>query len=175
MSSDNSIQNKNIAIYSDNHDTKSENSVFSLVVNKINRVISPTKNRSIKIMDDTKRPLILLVDDSIIPIKLISKSLATNGVDCHYVHDGHQAIERIVNEKYDLIVTDVHMPILNGIELVTYIRKSLRLPTPIIAASYDISAKIDILGAGASCFVLKPIHINDFHVTILDLLFPKRY
>ena len=69
---------------------------------------------------------ILVVDDEELIIKTVSKLLVREGYGVTISHSGREAIEEIKNGSFDLIVTDIRMPELNGIETLIQIRALLK-------------------------------------------------
>jgi CheY-like chemotaxis protein len=67
---------------------------------------------------------ILLADDNLDLTRLFSRALTAAGHDVTVVHDGKHAIEHMEREAYDLLVTDIVMPDLGGLDVLRALRKS---------------------------------------------------
>jgi len=102
---------------------------------------------------------ILVVDDSNIVLNLHSYILEQAGYICAGALNGYVAIEILLKEHYDLIITDVNMPKMDGYELTRRIREYEEYKqTPIIIVSSEQEAKDKTRGfeAGANVFIVKP-------------------
>ncbi|GBE13928.1 gliding motility regulatory protein [bacterium BMS3Abin13] len=89
------------------------------------------------IMDERRLKRILVVDDSITVREVERKMLAVKGYEVKTAVDGKDGLNALRNEDFDLVVTDVDMPRMNGIELVSLIRSDARFERlPVIIVSY---------------------------------------
>ena len=81
------------------------------------------------------RPLrVLIAEDDELGARTLASLLAADGHRPQIVHDGRRAIERLKSEPFDLLITDIYMPDMDGIELLRTLRRSME-PPPIIAIS----------------------------------------
>ena len=102
---------------------------------------------------------VLIVDDSQIVLNLHSYIFESAGFDCAVAENGFLALEMINREPFDLVVTDVNMPRMDGYELTRRIRKTPGCEDiPIIIISTEEEAKDRMKGmeAGANIYVVKP-------------------
>lgn len=76
---------------------------------------------------------ILLVEDNEINQMLARYTLASSGADIDICDTGTQALEKLHDKKYDVILMDINMPELDGYQTTTIIRNELKLQTPILA------------------------------------------
>lgn len=106
-------------------------------------------------MKPTKR--ILAVDDSQPMRKLVALVLNNAGYEVTTVANGTEALERFKNENYDLVVTDMNMPVMHGVELIRSIRAT-DSEVPILALTTESDPTIQQRGAkaGANGWVVKP-------------------
>lgn len=113
---------------------------------------------------------VLLVDDSRAMRDYVSSILETTGeYEVHEVDNGFDALRELPREDYGLIVTDINMPDVSGIELARYVRSTDKhAGTPVIVISTDASAvdRERALSAGASAFLAKPFAAQDLLDTI---------
>lgn len=134
-------------------------SVFSyqLKIQKTNTSIKEKKQ--VEIDKKLAHIKVLVAEDVPMNQLLIKTILEEYGVEKVIVNNGLEAIEKIATEKFDLILMDIQMPVMNGYEATTYIRKILKSNTPIIALSADVSSedleKCTFIGMNAH--VSKPI------------------
>ena len=115
---------------------------------------------------------ILICEDDEMVLKMVEFRLRKEGYDIHLAVDGKEAIEKIKKVQPDLIITDIMMPYLTGLEIVHQIRKDLALKTPIIIVS-SIGLEKTVLEAfqlGADDFITKPFSPNELSVRVKKLL-----
>jgi len=102
---------------------------------------------------------ILIVDDSQIVLNLHAFILEGAGFDCAVAENGFLALEMLNRETFELVVTDVNMPRMDGYELTRQIRKTPGYEdVPIIIVSTEEEAKDRMKGmeAGANVYMVKP-------------------
>jgi two-component system sensor histidine kinase and response regulator WspE len=111
---------------------------------------------------------VLVVDDSLTVRELERKLLAGRGYDVAVAVDGMDGWNAVRSERFNLVITDIDMPRLDGIELVTLIRRDPQLrETPVMIVSYKDRAEDRQRGldAGADYYLAK----GSFHdQTLLD-------
>ncbi|MFZ6026025.1 MAG: PAS domain S-box protein [Bacteroidota bacterium] len=120
----------------------------------------------------------LVVEDNEVNQKLISYVLKKVGGSVDIAHNGRMAIDLLENKtvKYDLIIMDIQMPVMDGYEATEYIRTVLQLRTPIIAMTAT-ALKGDQERAeqvGMNEFMLKPFDFNDLYKRLVKLLSSKK-
>ena len=105
---------------------------------------------------------ILIAEDNLINQKLITKVINKLGYDPLVVNNGNQALEALAAHAYDIILMDVQMPELDGLETTRIIRKSEHKQPYIIAMTASAMAedKTAALEAGMNHFISKPISIQ---------------
>jgi CheY-like chemotaxis protein len=111
-------------------------------------------------MIDTKK--ILIVDDSDELTHVIADFLSMFGYRVHTARDGVDALKFMESESMDVVVSDIHMPRMDGYTLMTEIKT--RYPeTPIVLITgFSVSeAKKLAFEKGADAFVAKPFHLKD--------------
>lgn len=115
---------------------------------------------------------ILIVEDDQMMLSLLEFKLQREGFETIVVSDGSEATAKIVNDKPDLIVTDIMMPYLNGMELTSKIRNELKLTTPIIVISSagQEDMVMQAFELGADNFITKPFSPNELVMRIRKLL-----
>ena len=118
---------------------------------------------------------ILVVDDDIILLGLFKRILEREGFVPHCVESGEEAIERIKQRTFSLMITDFNMPGLNGLELA---RKGMEMAPqmPIIMGTAGISPKIIRLAKeiGISKVLAKPFLQAELMKTIRDVIGTRR-
>ncbi|GAB5398420.1 MAG: ATP-binding protein [Aureisphaera sp.] len=111
---------------------------------------------------------VLVVDDNRINQKITQKILETRHFQCSLANDGLEAIELVKQHEYDLILMDIHMPNMNGVEATRIIRE-MNDVTPIVALTAVEIAEIrkEVMEAGMNDIILKPYDVSQFLTTIL--------
>lgn len=115
---------------------------------------------------------ILIVDDERPILNLIRISLTNAGYFCDTAEDGAQALEKIENGKYDLILLDVMLPEIDGFELMEYIRP-LGIPVIFLTAKNAVTDRVKGLRMGAEDYVVKPFEIAELIARVEVVL--RRY
>jgi len=103
---------------------------------------------------------ILVVDDSRVMLEMVKSSLLTEGHEVITAEDGVEALNTARNEDFDLVLSDINMPNMNGIGLVSRLRKIDRYDnTPIIMLTTENSEfkKDNAKTMGANAWLQKPI------------------
>ncbi|MDH4164214.1 MAG: response regulator, partial [Nitrospirota bacterium] len=116
---------------------------------------------------------ILLTDDSTIMRMVISLHLKRfTGAQITEAVNGREALAKLTQEPFDLLITDINMPEMNGIELVRHLRTGLNNPIPIIIITTKGEVKDRELGMqlGANRYLTKPVDPKSLIMTVLDLL-----
>jgi two-component system cell cycle response regulator DivK len=119
---------------------------------------------------------ILVVEDNALNIKLFCDLLAAHGHQPEPVLDSREALEAARAFKPDLVITDIQLPHVSGLELMELIRKDAELKdVPIMAVTAYAGVGDDerIRAAGAQAYVSKPISVVRFAETVEDLLAGK--
>lgn len=118
---------------------------------------------------------ILVCEDDFMITRAIEHKLKSDGHDVDVAPDGTQAIAKIGNTPYDLIMTDILMPFIGGLELINTIRNILHLETPIIVLS-TLSNEDSIIEAfkmGADDYITKPFSPNEVSIRVKRLLIKR--
>ena len=119
---------------------------------------------------------ILVVEDNALNIKLFCDLLAAHGHQPEAVLDSREALDAARAFKPDLVITDIQLPHISGLELMEMIRKDEELKdVPIMAVTAYAGVGDDerIRAAGAQAYVSKPISVVRFAETVEDLLAGK--
>jgi putative two-component system response regulator len=125
-----------------------------------------------------RRSTVLVVEDEEAPRQLLSLVLQREGYLVELATDGKAALEAISTLQPDVVLLDVMLPELNGLEVCRRVREDARVRlTPIIMVTgYDAEAdRIQGLSAGADDFLAKPIIIAELLARVRSLARMKRY
>lgn len=104
----------------------------------------------------------LVVDDSKVMRKAVARMLTARGWECDLAENGLEALEllRVVDAPYNLVCSDVHMPVMDGIELVRAVRTETThatLPVLVVSSDSDRRSIARALMAGADEYATKPL------------------
>jgi DNA-binding response OmpR family regulator len=105
---------------------------------------------------------ILLVDDEQAVQKLLSYPLRKEGYDVVSARDGREALDRFAEQRFDLVVLDIMLPKLDGIEVCRRLRGRSQVPIIMLTAKDDETDKVLGLEAGADDYITKPFSIREF-------------
>jgi two-component system KDP operon response regulator KdpE len=110
-------------------------------------------------MADKKR--ILVVDDEPQITRVLRTTLTGSGYEVRTADDGHNGLRTAREWQPDLVITDVSMPNMDGIELCRQLRAESTLPIIVLSVKGEEKAKVDALDAGADDYVTKPIGMDE--------------
>jgi two-component system, OmpR family, KDP operon response regulator KdpE len=113
----------------------------------------------IKDMDEKHR--ILIVDDEPQITRVLRTSLTSHGYNVRSAADGESALETYGDWHPDLVITDLSMPNLNGIELCRRLRKLSTVPIVVLSVKGEEKTKVEALDAGADDYVTKPFGMDE--------------
>ena len=113
---------------------------------------------------------ILLVDDEDYIQKLLAYPLEREGFRVLQARDGAEALERFASERVDLVVLDVMLPKLDGLEVCKRLRAESEVPIIMLTARDDELDKVLGLELGADDYITKPFSIREFRSRVRALL-----
>ncbi|MBE6651520.1 MAG: response regulator transcription factor [Ruminococcaceae bacterium] len=109
---------------------------------------------------ETKKNILIIEDEKTIAEILLYNIKAT-GYEAQTRYDGQSGLEEALTGKYDLILLDLMLPLMNGFEVCAKIRERLDTPIIILTARDTESDKIKGLDIGADDYMTKPFSINE--------------
>jgi len=113
---------------------------------------------------------ILLVDDEDAVQKLLAYPLERDGFRVVQARDGEEALARFAQERVDLVVLDLMLPKLDGLEVCKRLRSSSSVPIIMLTARDDELDKVLGLELGADDYITKPFSIREFRSRVRALL-----
>jgi len=115
---------------------------------------------------------IILAEDNDILRKSLSFFLESKGFSVDQFSDGKDALDAIENNNYNLILTDINMPGISGMEITQYVRETLKsdIPVIILTSSGVEQTELDSFDIGANEFIAKPVSPAVLLVRINKLL-----
>jgi len=118
---------------------------------------------------------ILAVDDEPNMRRLLEISLRQAGYRALSASHGREALEMIQQQQIDLVVSDLHMPGMNGLQLLETLRKEYEhLPFIMVTAQGEIKTAVEAMKLGASDYILRPFELETLEVAIDKALTLKR-
>ena len=112
-------------------------------------------------MNDATKPRILLVEDDPAVQNLVSTALVLHGYSVEKACNGQAAIMEAASHGPDLIMLDLGLPDIDGVEVITKIRSWSAVPIIVISARAEDSDKIAALDAGADDYLTKPFSVEE--------------
>jgi len=104
---------------------------------------------------------ILIVEDEKQMSMFIEMELTHEGYEVDKVYDGREGLEKVENKEYDLVLLDIMIPSLNGIEVCRRIRQFSNVPIIMLTAKSDVPDKVLGLDVGANDYLTKPFAIEE--------------
>ncbi|MGL4631426.1 MAG: response regulator [Leadbetterella sp.] len=115
--------------------------------------------------------IVHLIEDETLLLKMLDFKLKSEFLTVSTSSNGLEAIELLKKSLPDVIVTDIMMPMLNGLEVVSFVRNELKLDIPIIVLSSAKHQKIvdEAISIGANDFISKPFNPQQLVDKIIKL------
>lgn len=115
----------------------------------------------------SSRGTILLVDDDPALCFAYAEALSDDGYQVETANNGHEAIRHLADHSFDLVLSDIRMPGMDGLQLIRKVREThLDLPVILMTGSPDINTAIQALDYGALRYLLKPVSRNDLRQAV---------
>jgi len=109
---------------------------------------------------------ILVVDDEPQITRVLKTTLSSQGYGIRTASDGEEALQAMSEWPPDLIVTDLRMPNMDGLELCREVRKTSQVPIIVLSVKGEDSIKVQALDAGADDYVTKPFSMTELTARI---------
>lgn len=107
------------------------------------------------------KPRILIVDDEPQLTRVLLRSLTTKGYDVRIAGDGNFAMQTFHDWPAELVITDLAMPNMGGLELCRRLRAVSQVPIIVLSVRGEEKAKVEALDAGADDYVTKPFGMDE--------------
>ena len=108
-----------------------------------------------------ERPHVLVVDDEPQITRVLRTSLSAQGYDIRVANSGEMALEIMKDWQPSLIITDLSMPSIDGVELCRTVRAACNVPIIVLSVRDKEQQKVEALDAGADDYVTKPFGMNE--------------
>ena len=124
----------------------------------------------------SKSPKILVVDDEENIVRLLEMNLRRRGYDVRHAYDGQEGLTVATEERPDLIICDVNMPLLDGFEVLRRLKADQQLkdiPIVMLTAKAQTDDLWHGIDAGAEYYVTKPIDLAGLLALVDKMLRPE--
>src|SRR6185503_18613040 len=122
-------------------------------------------NQQSSVFSSDKSP-VLIVDDDRDTCELINYFLS-HDFDCDMAFDGEQALERVMQRDYSVILVDLMMPKVDGYELIKSVaEKSPATPVIVVSAVAEVDAAIKAMKMGAFAYIVKPFYPEQVEISV---------
>ncbi|HKJ44846.1 MAG TPA: response regulator [Balneolales bacterium] len=105
---------------------------------------------------------VLIVDDEQAIRESISLVLEDEGYNCLTAANGKKGLELIKSQKIDVLITDIHMPVMNGLDLFKKVKEVSQYTKTIIITAYsETDTAIETIHEGAAGYFIKPLDFDE--------------
>ena len=109
----------------------------------------------------------LIVDDDETHAEAVAEALARVGCECRLVHSGQDAIELLEGEQWDLVITDLRMGDVDGLDVLRRAKEELPQAEVIVLTGHSsISSAVTAMQSGAYTYLTKPLDINELRMAV---------
>lgn len=123
----------------------------------------------------TQTALILVVDDEEHAREGLSKILTREGYGVETAANGKEAIDVIKHKSFDLVITDMRMPLMDGFEVLREIKKMDDSVGVIMITAYgEVESYLEAMNLGAFEYINKPVRVNELKRVITKVLDERR-
>jgi len=127
------------------------------------------KDKSMKNYQGSAR--ILVVDDSMLTLEVIQRNLSAAGYNVYTVTSVNQAIDFLGHDSVDLVITDIKMPKVSGLELLKYVKENLKGTEIMIITGYpSIKGAVEAVKDGAEDYLVKPFTDEELMAAVAKML-----
>ena len=113
---------------------------------------------------------ILIIDDEYQITRVLKKSFGAHRYDVRTASDGESGVELFHDFAPDLVITDLSMPEMSGIEVCRAIRKTSGVPIIVLSVKGEEQTKVEALDAGADDYMTKPFGMNELLARVRAVL-----
>lgn len=113
---------------------------------------------------------ILIIEDEEKIARFVELELSHEGYETDKATNGREGLEKIESGGYDLVILDIMLPELNGIEVLRRARRTTDVPVILLTARYSVTDKVSGLDMGANDYITKPFAIEELLARIRAIL-----
>ena len=151
---------------------KNNEDISSPEISRILGIPEKEIEKRIRSFSDTRQK-ILIVDDEMATLLPLKRSLESEGYIVIEACDGYEAIKKSKSEMPELIILDLMMPGMDGIEVCNQLKKDAlteKIPVIMLTARDEVRDKVEGLETGADDYVTKPFNLNELKARIKSVL-----
>ena len=104
---------------------------------------------------------VLIIEDDYVIARLLKVSLKTNNYEFELVNKGVEGISVFMNNAFDIVLLDLGLPDIDGMEVLNQLRLQSNIPIIIISAREKEKDKVQALDQGADDYLIKPFHVGE--------------
>lgn len=108
------------------------------------------------------KTLILLIEDDVIISRFIKNTLENENYKVDLAYTGKEGIQLFQANNPNIVIVDLGLPDLDGVEVVKYIRSESKIPILILSARHESNEKVRALDCGADDYLTKPFSVDEF-------------
>ncbi len=109
---------------------------------------------------------VLIIEDDKSILNFLAISMKTNGYEYEIAEDGLTGISKFLNNKPEIILLDLGLPDIDGLEVIKQVRLTSKLPIIVISSRGQDMEKVEALDLGADDYLTKPFSINELFARI---------
>lgn len=119
---------------------------------------------------------ILVVEDNKLILETIAQSLSREGYEIIKAMDGKECLKLLDDNNFDLLITDLYMPFINGLELLSILQEQGRktMPVLVLSAGGNEDNVLKAFEMGADDFMIKPFSLSELNFRIKKLLMNRK-
>jgi EAL domain-containing protein (putative c-di-GMP-specific phosphodiesterase class I) len=111
---------------------------------------------------------VLVVDDELVIVRVLTEWLSDDGLVSAGCHSGAEAVKALTEGEFDVVVADVHMPEMDGVQMLRTIRETgLDLPVILMTGAPDLNSATKAVEYGALKYLMKPIDLAELRQAVL--------
>src|SRR5512147_746499 len=116
-------------------------------------------------------PRTLLVEDEANMVRTLAKILERKGYTVDSASTGEEALQRLSEHTYDLVITDLNMPVMDGLQLLREMKERHIAPATIVLTGHGtIQSAVEAMKLGAGDYLIKPCHPDELLMVAARLL-----
>jgi two-component system, NtrC family, response regulator HydG len=121
--------------------------------------------------DGPRRGRVLVVEDDPISSMMLRIALERDGLEVDLEGDGARAAARLEDERWDLVVTDIELPGIDGLALAERARRAPGSPAVLVMTAHDrFDYAVSAIHTGAAGFLAKPVDLDELRAKVAELL-----
>lgn len=151
---------------------KNNENISSSEIARILKIPEKEVDRRIRSFSDTRKK-IMIVDDEMATLLPLKRSLESEDYIVLEAYDGYEAIKKAKTEMPELIILDIMLPGMDGIEVCSQLKKESlteKIPIIMLTAKDEVRHRVEGLEIGADDYVIKPFNLNELKARIKSVL-----